>query len=68
MRDDITGTDVVLLLGGIHRAAAPLLPVRPQAWRRYLALALDGPVATDAGPLPEPPPARLQVAEPTTSS
>ncbi|MFE0630014.1 TetR/AcrR family transcriptional regulator [Streptomyces sp. NPDC058864] len=68
VRDDITGTDVVLLLGGIHQTAAPLLPSHPQAWRRYLALALDGLVATGAGPLPEPPPARLEISEPTTPS
>lgn len=67
VRGDITGTDVVLLLGGIHQTAAPLLPIQPQAWRRYLALAFDGLRATDSGPLPEPPPARLEIADPTTS-
>lgn len=50
VRGDITGTDVVLLLGGIHQTAAPLLPTQPQAWRRYLALTLDGLVATDSRP------------------
>ncbi|MEU3247870.1 MULTISPECIES: TetR/AcrR family transcriptional regulator [unclassified Streptomyces] len=58
VRGDITGTDVVLLLGGIHQTAAPLLATRPQAWRRYLELALDGLRATGAGPLPERPPDR----------
>lgn len=67
VRGDITGTDVVLLLGGIHQTAAPLLPIQPQAWRRYLALAFDGLRATDSGPPPEPPPARLEIADPTTS-
>ncbi|MDX2647214.1 TetR/AcrR family transcriptional regulator [Streptomyces sp. NPDC001902] len=67
VRGDITGTDVVLLLGGIHQTAAPLLPIQPQAWRRYLALAFDGLRAADSGPLPEPPPARLEIADPATS-
>ncbi|MFD8419372.1 TetR/AcrR family transcriptional regulator [Streptomyces sp. NPDC059466] len=58
VRGDVTGTDVVLLLGGIHQTAAPLLATQPQAWRRYLELALDGLRATDAGPLPQPPPDR----------
>ncbi len=62
------GADVVLLLGGIHQTAALLLPVQPQAWRRYLALAFDGLVAAGAGPLPEPPPARLEIVEPATQS
>lgn len=55
VRGDITGTDIVLLLGGIHQTAAPLLAAQPQAWRRYLELALDGLRATDAGALPHPP-------------
>ncbi|MFD8692862.1 TetR/AcrR family transcriptional regulator [Streptomyces sp. NPDC059651] len=42
IRGDVTGTDIVLLLGGIHQTAAPLLAVQPEAWRRYLELALDG--------------------------
>ena len=42
IRGDVTGTDIVLLLGGIHQTAAPLLAAQPQAWRRYLELALDG--------------------------
>lgn len=56
VRSDITGTDVVLLLGGIHQAAAPLLAVAPALWRRYLALVFDGVRADPARPLPGPPP------------
>lgn len=64
VRGDITGTDVVLLLGGIHQTAAPLLPAQPQVWRRYLELALDGLRATDSGALPHPPPGHLSIADP----
>lgn len=64
VRGDITGTDVVLLLGGIHQTAAPLLAAEPQAWRRYLELALDGLRVTDARPLPHRPPDHLDLAEP----
>ncbi|CAM5423832.1 TetR/AcrR family transcriptional regulator [Streptomyces pseudogriseolus] len=59
VRDDVTGTDIVLLLGGIHQTALPLLAHDPQAWRRYLALALDGLCSPAATPLPHPPPAPL---------
>lgn len=58
VRSDITGTDIVLLLGGIHQTAAPLLDAQPQVWRRYLELALDGLCSADARPLPHPPPSR----------
>jgi AcrR family transcriptional regulator len=59
VRSDITGTDIVLLLSGIHQTAAPLLTAQPQAWRRYLELALDGLRIADAPTLPHPPPRRL---------
>jgi AcrR family transcriptional regulator len=55
VRGDITGTDIVLLLGGIHQTAAPLLATEPNAWRRYLALAFDGLRTTDAPALPYTP-------------
>ncbi|GEC05024.1 TetR family transcriptional regulator [Streptomyces spinoverrucosus] len=67
VRGDITGTDIVLLLGGIHQTAAPLLAGEPEAWRRYLALALDGLCATDAGTLPHPPPGHLHFTDPEPS-
>ncbi|SCL34560.1 DNA-binding transcriptional regulator, AcrR family [Micromonospora pallida] len=59
VRSDITGTDIVLLLGGIHQTAAPLLEAEPQAWRRYLELALDGLCSPNARALPHRPPRRL---------
>jgi AcrR family transcriptional regulator len=55
IRSDVTGMDIVLLLGGIHQTAAPLLEAQPDAWRRYLALALDGLRTTDARTLPHEP-------------
>ncbi|MCS5734715.1 TetR/AcrR family transcriptional regulator [Herbiconiux daphne] len=42
LRPDVTGDDIVLLLSGIYQTAAPLSATRPELWRRYLALALDG--------------------------
>ncbi|MET9219543.1 TetR/AcrR family transcriptional regulator [Streptomyces sp. NPDC008079] len=55
VRGDVTGTDIVLLLAGIHQTAAPLLAAQPQAWRRYLELALDGLRTTGARTLPHRP-------------
>ncbi|GAB4060579.1 TetR/AcrR family transcriptional regulator [Catellatospora paridis] len=63
VRADITGTDIVLLLGGIHQTAAPVLDTQPQAWRRYLELAFDGLRVTTTRPLPHPP-GRLLLADP----
>ena len=56
IRPDITGRDVVLLLGGVHQTAAPLLTTEPELWRRYLALVFDGIRADAAEPLPHPAP------------
>ncbi|WP_158566991.1 TetR/AcrR family transcriptional regulator [Actinomadura craniellae] len=64
VRPDITGTDIVLLLAGIQPTAAPLLIAEPQAWRRYLELALDGITATTGRTLPHPPPRHLPLAAP----
>jgi AcrR family transcriptional regulator len=60
IRTDATGTDIVLLLGGIHQMALPLLEQDPQAWRRYLAVAFDGLCSTEATVLPHPPSAPLR--------
>jgi AcrR family transcriptional regulator len=54
IREDITGSDIVLLLAGVHQTAAPVAQARPQLWRRYLALVFDGIRARDALPLPCP--------------
>ncbi|MFC5827290.1 TetR/AcrR family transcriptional regulator [Nonomuraea insulae] len=62
IRQDITGQDIVLLLGGVHQTAAPLADVQPQLWRRYLGLTFDGIRAQPAQPLPHPPPCRFEEA------
>jgi AcrR family transcriptional regulator len=64
IRQDITGQDIVLLLGGVHQTAAPLADTQPQLWRRYLGLAFDGIRAQFAQPLPHPPPRRLEFSGP----
>ncbi|WP_330242771.1 TetR/AcrR family transcriptional regulator [Streptomyces sp. NBC_00562] len=63
IRSDITGTDIVLLLGGIHQTAAPLLATQPQAWRRYLELALDGLRTLTPSALPHRPPLRPELTD-----
>ncbi|MFF6814053.1 TetR/AcrR family transcriptional regulator [Streptomyces sp. NPDC012403] len=68
VRDDITGTDIVLLLGGIHQTAAPVLDQQPQAWRRYLALAFDGLFTVDARTLPHRPPTGPHLTDPRQSA
>jgi AcrR family transcriptional regulator len=42
VRDDVTAADLVFLLGGISYAAAPLLPIAPGIWRRYVDVVFDG--------------------------
>jgi AcrR family transcriptional regulator len=42
VRGDVTGRDVVLLMTGVHQAAAPLRAAEPGLWRRYLGFLLDG--------------------------
>ncbi|MER7688454.1 helix-turn-helix domain-containing protein [Streptomyces sp. NPDC097610] len=65
VRGDITGTDIVLLLGGIHQTARPLLDREPRAWERFLEIAFDGLRARDRATLPHPPPAQLRMADPS---
>jgi AcrR family transcriptional regulator len=64
VRQDITGQDIVLLLGGVHQTAAPLMGAEPQLWRRYLGLVFDGIRAQTARPLPHPPPSRFEFTGP----
>lgn len=42
VRGELTGRDVVLLMTGVHKAAAPLRDAEPDLWRRYLGFLLDG--------------------------
>jgi AcrR family transcriptional regulator len=62
IRDDVTGTDIVLLLAGIQQTAAPVLDAHPEAWRRYLALTFDGLAPGHPTRLPHPLPVSLQSA------
>jgi AcrR family transcriptional regulator len=58
VRQDITGRDIVLLLNAPISIAMPVASARPDLWRRYLHLILDGLRPEAAHDLP--------VAAPTT--
>lgn len=53
LRPDVTIEDISLLRWGVARAAEAVRTAAPNAWRRQLALALDGLRADAAHPLPE---------------
>ncbi|RSM72055.1 TetR family transcriptional regulator [Amycolatopsis sp. WAC 01375] len=55
LRADFTLEDMAFVTWGIARTVEATAAVRPEAWRRHLALLLDGMRATAASPLPEPP-------------
>jgi AcrR family transcriptional regulator len=61
VRDDVTGADIVLLLGAACQAAAPVAAAAPELWRRYLALIIDGLRPEAAHPLPHPAPTSTQL-------
>jgi hypothetical protein len=42
LRADVTGGDIVRLLSAPTLIAAPIIAARPDPWRRYLHLLLDG--------------------------
>jgi AcrR family transcriptional regulator len=56
IRAEVTGHDIVLLLGAAPRTAAPLAAARPELWRRYLPLIFDGLRPQGAHELPIAPP------------
>ena len=60
IRRELTGRDIVLLLGGVHQTAVPVEDTQPQLWRRYLGLLCDGMRARAAPTLPHPPPRRFE--------
>ena len=60
VRDDVTGADIVLLLGAACQAAAPVAAAAPELWRRYLAVIIDGLRPEGAHPLPHPAPTGAQ--------
>ncbi|MFC9652759.1 MULTISPECIES: TetR/AcrR family transcriptional regulator [unclassified Streptomyces] len=56
MRRDVTTEDLLFSLAALGRAVPALTTTAPDAWRRYLALLLDGLRAAPAAvPLPAPP-------------
>lgn len=55
LRADVESSDLVLLMWGIAATADATRDVAPDAWRRHLALLLDGLRPSAAHPLPAPP-------------
>ncbi|WP_329490937.1 TetR/AcrR family transcriptional regulator [Kitasatospora sp. NBC_01246] len=55
MRPDVATMDLLFMLGPLCRALPATTELRPDLWRRYLALLLDGFRTRAAHPLPVPP-------------
>ncbi|MEV7780505.1 helix-turn-helix domain-containing protein [Kitasatospora sp. NPDC088351] len=55
MRADVVTMDLLFMLGPLCRALPATAELRPDLWRRYLALLLDGFRAQATHPLPVPP-------------
>ncbi|MEU4575316.1 helix-turn-helix domain-containing protein [Nonomuraea sp. NPDC023979] len=55
LRDDVTLTDLAFVIWGVAATVKATHDVAPGAWRRHLALSLDGLRAAAARPLPAPP-------------
>ncbi|MEV0380215.1 helix-turn-helix domain-containing protein [Nonomuraea sp. NPDC050643] len=60
LRSDVTLTDMAFVIWGVGATVRATHEVAPGAWRRHLALALDGLRAGAARPLPVPPMTTLQ--------
>ncbi|MEJ2859428.1 MULTISPECIES: TetR/AcrR family transcriptional regulator [unclassified Saccharothrix] len=56
LREDVTGTDVVLLMCAPNDVVRYLPDAPPDLWQRYLAIIFDGLRPEGAHPLPQPPP------------
>jgi AcrR family transcriptional regulator len=63
LRDDVTLADIGLLIWGCVRATDQVRAARPSAWRRHLAIVLDGLRAPAATALTEPPLEAADVTE-----
>ncbi|MFF3754691.1 TetR/AcrR family transcriptional regulator [Streptomyces sp. NPDC002018] len=63
LRPDVTAEDLALLVWSHTRIIEATRATAPHAWRRHLALTLDGFRADRAHPLPEPPMAAAQVRD-----
>ncbi|WP_083268681.1 TetR/AcrR family transcriptional regulator [Lentzea guizhouensis] len=57
VRDDVTGTDVLVLMCVPNDVVKHLPGAPAQLWERYLAILFDGLRPEGAHPLPQPPPA-----------
>jgi AcrR family transcriptional regulator len=55
LRPDVTAEDLAFIVWALSRVSEATHAIDPHAWRRYLALTLDGFRATAAHPLPAPP-------------
>lgn len=55
LRADVTAEDLAFIVWALSRVSEATFAIDPSAWRRYLALTLDGYRATAAHPLPTPP-------------
>jgi AcrR family transcriptional regulator len=55
LRSDITAEDLAFVVWAVSRVSEATHGIDPHAWRRYLALTLDGFRANAAHPLPTPP-------------
>jgi AcrR family transcriptional regulator len=55
LRPDVTSEDLMFIFWAHSRVSEATYAVDPHAWRRYLALTLDGLRASAAHPLPAPP-------------
>jgi AcrR family transcriptional regulator len=62
LRPDFTLEDMAFVTWGIARTVEATGHVRPEVWRRHLALLFDGMRASAASPLPEPPLGREELA------
>jgi AcrR family transcriptional regulator len=65
LREDVEPADVVLLIWSIAATIDATRDTAPDAWRRQLALVLDGLRPDAAHPLPAPPPAFGQLMNAT---
>lgn len=56
LRNDVTGTDVILLMCAPNHVSGYVPNASPELWRRYLAIIFDGLRPEGAHALPEPAP------------
>jgi len=62
VREDVTGVDLAMLMMAATNTCAPAHALRPQLWRRYLALMIDGLRPGELTALPVPALAEVSVS------